>query len=138
MPDSLGTKQGPKSKLFKMKERIALSTMSSMFSTLLRSNVRVVARLSCRSLSTTAFRSALLHARPNVHVASRQLVGPVQLATRRWFSGEGGPPKRILFAGNLPFNMSEDDIRYEFSNFGTMDKVIIGASVVVFPSLLFL
>ncbi|KAF9007800.1 RNA-binding domain-containing protein [Hymenopellis radicata] len=33
------------------------------------------------------------------------------------------PPRKVLYLGNLPFNMGEDDIRHELQDFGVMTNV---------------
>ncbi|KAK0189965.1 hypothetical protein F5146DRAFT_1053372 [Armillaria mellea] len=37
-------------------------------------------------------------------------------------------PTRVIYIGNLPYNMTEDDIRYELSSFGEITRVRMGAN----------
>ncbi len=93
-----------------------------MFINLVRVNARAltaVSRCSTRSLSSRASiaRPTLLQQRlPTI-------------AARRWMSDESSTaqPRKVLYLGNLPFNMAEDDIRHELQDFGVMTNVHKGA-----------
>ncbi|KAF9022785.1 hypothetical protein BDZ89DRAFT_1163055 [Hymenopellis radicata] len=93
-----------------------------MFANLVRANARALATVSRRggrSLSSRASiaRSTLLHQTRTTHAA------------RRWMSDESSAqPRNILYLGNLPSNMEEDDIRNELQEFGVITNIHKGAT----------
>ncbi|KAF9021217.1 hypothetical protein BDZ89DRAFT_1200474 [Hymenopellis radicata] len=88
---------------------------------LIRANARAlttVSRRGGRSLSSRASlaRPTLLHQTRTTHAA-------------QWMSDESSAqPRNILYLGNLPFNMEEDNIRNELQQFGVITNIHKGAA----------
>ncbi|KAF9022783.1 RNA-binding domain-containing protein [Hymenopellis radicata] len=90
-----------------------------MFANLVRANARALATVSRRGGRSLSSRASI--ARPTLLHQTH--------AARRWMSDESSAqPRNILYLGNLPFNMEEDDIRNELQEFGVITNIHKGAA----------